>query len=433
MRCALPLALLLLGGSACRVVTLVEVETRVEADGSGTRTLRATARWQDGRDEPAALPSDFVPELAAHVVGVRAPDRFEASASFVRLDQAPAPFVFGPAGRSTRFPAEFRAVDWGLFTLVHYAESVVDAVDADALRGALDEAVQVLSEVTESACAEFFGADFDATVLRERLRGDLRLAAREMSFALWQEMYASGADLDRLLARVLPRLRALGLTLEPEWFADWEQGEPRLRAAVASWVEQQLRPRRAGERTPLPVGLESTLFDGPFAAVFRRALEAHFGSAEAANAWWQRVESTLKGSFGAGRDDVTFRLKVRMPGVLLRTDGWLESDGATFLEFPAREAFPRGRGIRCASVVWRHEILAAVPVNVPADNTTAISFTRAIGAGPEGEPAPAMLALLRACAAARSLGPLRAVAEDPSHADAEGAARLLAWLEGARE
>lgn len=433
MRCALPIALLLLGGAGCRVVTLIEVETRVEVDGSGTRTIRATSRWQDDRPEPATLPADFLPAAEAYAVSAQAPDRFEASAAFARLDQAPAPFTFAAGARRTGFPAEFRAVDWGFFTLVHYAESVVDAVDAEALRAALEETVTVAAEVAEAACSDFFGAEFDATLLRDRLRGDLRQTAREIAFALWQELYAGTPDVDSLLTRLLPRLRALGLILEPEWFEDWATGEARVRTAVAAWVESQLRPRRAGERTPLPIGLESTLFDGPFAEAFRRAFVARFGSAAAADAWWERTESQLKGSFGSGRDDVSFRLKVRMPGTLLRTDGWIEADGATFLEFPAREAFPRGRGIRCASVVWRNEALAALPVALAPDNSTAISFARVIGDGPDGEPDPALLELLRACVKARGLGPLRDAASDPQQAEAAGAARVLAWLEGARE
>jgi hypothetical protein len=183
---------------------------------------------------------------------------------------------------------------------------------------------------------------------------------------------------------------------------------------------------------PLPIGLESTLFDGAFAGAFRRALEERFGGAAGVDAWQERITATLKGSFGSGRDDVTFRLRLRMPGTLLRTDGWIEADGSTFLEFPAREAFPRGRGMRCASVVWRTEALVALPAAVPQDNSAAISFPRVMGRGPDDAPDPELLELLRACVAARGFGPLREACEDPAQDGAAEAARLLAWLEGAR-
>ncbi len=429
MRPLLPVAAVLLA-SACRVITSVEVETRVEADGSGVRTLLAVSRWEDGRPDPSQLPQDFLPPAAAYAVQAQEAGRIEASAAFASLEHAPAPFAFGYGAHRTAFDADFRAVDWGLFTLVHYAEFVVDAADPETLRTALDEVVAVALDAGDAACAEIFGADFDATRLHERLRGDLRAACRDIALIVWQEVYAQNAGVEALLQRALPRLKRLGLELDPRWFVEWEEGYPRIRAAVAGWVERQLLAKREGARIVQPVGLESTLFDGPFAAAFQRALAARFGSPEAAREWWKNAEQRLKGSFGGGRDDVTFRLRVRMPGTLLRTDGWIEADGATFLEFPGSEAFPRGRGIRCASVVWRGETLSALAGAPYPDNSTAIGWTRLLGSGPEGEPNADLLALVKECIAARGRGPLEEAAEDPEHPRAADAARVLAWLRG---
>lgn len=420
---------------ACRVVTAVEVETRVEADGSGSRSVRVQSRWEDGRDEEAAFPADFLPPVSGYSAQVSEPARMVASASFARLDQAPAPFAFGNAARRTGFVTKFRAVDWGLFRMIHYEESVVDQADPDDLRTALEECAMTLLDAADSACARVFGTDFDATLLHERLRGDFRAVVRDVVFTIWQELYAGRGDLDTLLARALPRFQPLGLTLTPADFKDNEEGFPSLRRALTLWTEAQLRSRKQGERTPQPVGLESVLFEGAFAEAFVAALDARFGSAAGREEWWKAMEPRLKGSFGAGRDDLSFRLRVRMPGTLLRSDGWLEPDGASFLEFVAHEAFPRGRGIHCASVVWDATSLSALPAaGLLPDNAAAISWTSVIGDGPDAAPEEALLGLLRACVAARSLQVLKDAAADEQQPElATSAARMLAWLNGTRE
>ena len=435
MRVATPLAALLALVGACRVVTAVTVETRVEADGSGARTLSVECRWEDERSDPALLPKDFLPPGAGYALQESSPERLSAAASFAQLDGAAEPFAFGGGAARTRFITKFRAVDWVLFRLIHYEESVVDGADPDALRAALEECVGVALDVAEAACARVFGESFDDTLLRERLRGDLRAVARDLVFTLWQEFYAGKGDLDALIARALPRLKPAGLELRKEWFDAEEQeyGYPRVRAAIASWVEAQLQPRQVGARTTLPVGLENTLFDGAFAAEVLRALDQRFGGSAGRLAWWQNMEPRLRGSFGAGRDDVHFTLRVRMPGTLLRSDGWLEPNGSSFVEFPAHEAFPKGRGIRCASVVWNSSALAALPqVGLRLDNAEALAWTRLLGEGPDSLPQAALVELLRKCVEARSLTALSELAEDAEQEHAPTAALLLAWLEGRR-
>lgn len=436
MRAATSLAAFLALSGACRVVTSIEVETRVAADGSGSRSLSVRSRWEDGRAEEAALPADFALPGEAYSLSERGSGRAVATGFFARLDGAEAPFSFGSGAARTAFATKFRAVDWVLFDLIHYEEAVLDATDPDALRAALEECVDVALEVAEASCLRVFGATFDDTILRARLRGDLREVARDLVFTVWQEFYAGRGELDALLARALPRLKPAGLDLRKEWFGEEQasSGFPELRAALALWTEAQLRPRREGDRVAQPIGLESTLFDGAFAAEVMRALDQRFGGAAGRQAWWDGMESRLRGSFGAGRDDVRFTLRVRMPGTLLRSDGWLEPEGSSFVEFPAHEAFPRGRGIHCASVVWNGAAQSALPaLGLLPDNAAALSWTRALGDGPDSVPNAQLAELVRACVAARGLAALEAVADDPEHELAADAARVLAWLEGERE
>ncbi|MDA1260492.1 MAG: hypothetical protein O3A20_07690 [Planctomycetota bacterium] len=435
MRAATQFATLLALAASCRVVTAVEVETRVEADGSGSRSLTVQSRWEDGRDEEATLPKDFLPPGAGYALLESGKERVVASASFARLADAAQPFTFGSGAARTAFITRFRAVDWVLFTIIHYEEAVVDATDPDDLRAALEECAVVALEVGEAACLRVFGEEFDDTLLRDRMRGDLREVARDLAFTIWQEFYAGSADLDALLARALPRLKPAGLDLPAKWLNDEEAafGFPKARAAIALWVEAQLLPRREGARVSQPIGLESTLFEGAFAAEVMRALDLRFGGAEGRKAWWEAMEPRLKGSFGAGRDDVRFLLRVRMPGTLMRSDGWLEPGESSFVEFAGHEAFPKGRGIRCASVVWSGAAQSALPsAGLLPDNAAALSWTRLLGGGPDSAPQPELAALVRACVEARSLGPLEELADNPQHELAPAAARALSWLEGER-
>ncbi len=422
--------------------TRVEVTTEVQSAGTVLRTVRI--RTTDD-DRPAPLPEDLRDPAPGYVVLRRGEGVLEATGSFPAAEVPPAfAFVAEGMARQAGSSTTYRAEDWVLYTRHRFQETVRDVVDPDDIRDALDEGAGVLVDLLRRSFQELLGEDFDATVLRARLDGDLRRLLREVVFLSWQILGTSREPfLEVLPDRLAPLLRRHGLDLTAADLATTLEGDEdapetrRVRQAVAAWLQAGLVPRKGGERVPVVPDLEPLLFDGPFGASFQVAVRQHFGSEAAFRDWWKQLELRIFGIFGQGRE-LRFHLRVHMPGELLRSSGWLDNAGWSFLEFPARDAYPSGAGITCESVEWNGTALAALPgLSLVTDNATALAWTWVLGEGPEGGPEPARADLLRRCVAARSLAPLEEAIAELAEQGREGEVRrrlegLLAWLQGRR-
>lgn len=423
--------------------TRVELTTEVLPDGAVQRTV--VVRTTD-HGEPAELPDDLVEPASGYVLLRRGRGLLEASGRFPLGAPLPPAFGFrdprlpGPAGSRAAVHME----DWVLLTRYRFTERVRDAVDPDGIRDALEETGDVLVRLLRLAFQDLLGEDFDQTVLRARLDGDLRRLLREAAFLVWQETALPGRDEDlkeALPRRFQPLLRRYGLDLEREDLADVledpdSEGGRRVRRAVADWLQAGLVPRREGARVPVVPDLEPLLFGGAFQEAFSKAVVRHFGSEDAAATWQEGMETRIFGLFGRRNRELRFGLRVHMPGSLLRSTGWLEEGGWTFLSFDSREAYPNGAGLECESLAWRGDALAALPgLSLVTDNTTALSWMRVLGDGPGSRPDPRLVSLLQRCVQARGFGPLEDALEEASSDQGQAGwqARLQAiqaWLRG---
>ena len=432
--------------------TRIEVVTEVGVAGDGLRTVIIVSE-DDGK--PAEHPRSLRVPGAAYSVVERGTGTLRAVGAFSDLNQAPPPFSFRLAAteRSSGGGIQYRTRDWVLFTQCSYRETVTDAVDLDDIKAALDETAATLLSLTESTLVELLGEDFEATQLRKRLRGDLRELAREAVFMTWQEMVepAGDAALQRWASRFTSIARKYGLELQPAWIEsallEGEGGEEQrfetlqaqlaVRRALADWLAEGLQPVRRGDRVPMVTDLDTILFGGAFAMEFDRQAEKRFGAGTRFADWFEAMQERIFGLFGpfGSGSAIEFTYRVKMPGDLISTNGFLSRDGWVFVHFTQDRIYPMGAGVECQSVVWDYGVTSVLPgAGVVPDNEAAIEWTFLLGEGPASEPDSVLAEEIRRCAEQRSLEPLRELAsrqqvDPPRRKKAEA---LLAWLEGQR-
>lgn len=434
---------------ACRR-THVEIATEVGPFGNATRTVLIQS--QDDA-QAADLPGNL--RLARGPFATLEEDRglYRAIASFSDASQAASPFEFLAEGmdRTASSSTAFASSDWVLFRHYAYSETVHDVVQEQDVQVALDEVAENLSQLTEDTFRALLGDGYDETLLHARFGEDLRRMARELAFLCWRELQTLDSDagdtdaaLRRSLQRVCGLLHRYGLDLQPDWLAGWLQPEgdagftapPELRRALAGWVELGLRPRdsKSAARQVVVRDLQGLLFDGPFQQEFRRRMEQRFGGADAADAWVQRSMARIFGLFGQmtifSSDELDFTLRVRMPGTLLRSNGYL-ADSSAFVEFPAKAVYPDGAGLSCESVSWDYGALGALRARRTPGNEAAVSWMNLAGRGegPQRQPDGKLMDLLRACIQAQSLDALEQRAQQGGESGPQ-AQRVLAWLRG---
>lgn len=411
--------------------------------GSATRTVEVISQDEG---EPAEHPRDLLGPSEGYALLRDVPGVRRVQAHLADVDDAPSGFGFrshGAAAAASRI--RFATVDWVLFEQYRYAETVRDVVDSDEVKAVLDEASLETARLLEATLRGLFGEAFDDTVLRKRLRTDLREMFREAAFMTWQELSRNDPAEGDAAARVLPRLVRLARRygIEAEWSAveAWlDSGEPldrhpEVARPLVLWLEAGLAPVEEDGRVLLVSNVEAILFSG-FQSELEKAFVARFGDLDEAEAWAEGLWNRAFGAFGPNREDVVFHLRVKLPGELLRSNGYLSGGGWSFVEFAAGEAYPAGAGIDCESVLWDPQAVGTLPrTGLAQDNETALSWTRVLGEGPASRPDAVLTELLETCLRQRSLAALEEHLEEEGLEPrrAEQARALLAWLEGERD
>ena len=407
---------------ACRR-THVEVFTEVGPYGGGTRTVTVRS-FDDG--VPADFPDNLRLPRGPFSTLEDGPGLWRAIASFASPEQAAAPFEFTAPGveRTAHSTTGFAATDWVLFQHYAYQETVRDVIDPQDVQAALDETGDTLAQLADATLRSLIGDGYDETLLHARFREELRRMARELSFVAWRELQQLGrrsdaqAGLSRALQQVCALLRRYQLELRPEWFERWLTGEAssgppaELQDALVDWIAAGLRPAAPqGGRALAPPNLHYLLFEGPFEREFQSRLEARFGGGAGVAAWRDRTLVRIFGMFGQmsifSRDQLDFTLRVKMPGTLLRSNGYL-GVASSFVEFPAEAIYPDGAGLACESLIWDFGALGALRARIAADNEAAVAWMNLAGRGegPERTPHGRLAQLLRTCVQEQSLDAL---------------------------
>jgi len=402
--------------------------------GSATRSVSVETKEMSGQTTPEEHPEDLV--LADSSWGVEKQDKgdYRAVTQIADINQAGPPIGFRSGKRSTLWKTRYREEEWVLFRRHVYREVVRDPIDATGVKEAIDEVAQVSAEVLSVAFRELIGAGFEESDLFVRLEKDLPKLFRDAGFIVWQELSQKEEDglhpLDRMARRILSLSIKYGLPLDSKWAMrlneNSEEAEEKIENAIVLWVEEMLQPKQVevGRQAIYPE-LKPLLFGGPLEQAIEIAAAKKFGGEEAVDEWMEDINSRVFGAFGPNRDDVRFRVSVKLPGALLKTNGWIHEDGRTFHDFLAGEAFPDGAGLQAESIVWNYEALSALGLGSLIPNNEAaldwISLAGGTGSPLVDKMPPALKDALFLCIESRSLEKLEALPLLNSEA-------LLDWL-----
>ncbi|PCH77533.1 MAG: hypothetical protein COB96_06160 [Planctomycetota bacterium] len=253
--------------------------------------------------------------------------------------------------------------------------------------------------------------------------------------------------------------RKIGLKLEPgllqqamEDYDDPAFPAESLAGAVAEWMELELQPvapegvgtgQNKGRRQIFP-DFKSMMLGGEFGPLWEDQLVKKFGDNQAVEDWGEAVGARMFGVFGpdlSGFSENPYRitLRVEMPGVLLKSNGYLSHSNRSFIEILPEHIYPSGAGIALESISWNLGKLAALPGSrIEPTNEDALHFESIVG-GEQGKPDLLVLEALNQCIATWSLEPLKYLyqplpVDGGSPEIAKGAAdrarKLVQWLDG---
>ncbi|MFG0316680.1 MAG: hypothetical protein ACF8XB_05365 [Planctomycetota bacterium JB042] len=430
-RAARSAPLLLLALASCVPILEGRIRTRVLADGTTFRDTTWTKIRRGGDDEDEkrwnARP---IAEDLARGVGRGFPsvettdDRMKLSGVFRSPHEVPVDFrrdvpVLDAA--STR-QIEFRREDLLFGAHYLYRETFVDAIEPpdekEARRELLRFVRRLVKRGAELELGRAYALDrFDVWVdetLGPVLEGILDLYWREKKRLGERDPHTGETGADRLLKRALERIRRLGLDLSPD--ADDERNAAAAQAWLCRLLAETVRPKADNARPPRP-GDFRYLFpaDDPWSGlrVARdRLAAADFGSNEALERELQRRLYALTGTFGSPPAEAEFRFDcaLELPGLLLRTNGFLESGDTSFWRFTGEDLFPHGFVMEAESVVLDSPLLGRLRDLKPTlDRRDAVDLIRALK-GVDAEDRARMKELLET--AARH-GTIEALAPDP--------------------
>lgn len=455
LRHATLITMLLLTG--CVPVVEVSMKTRIQEDGTAIRETRfkKVRRSANNDQEKAWNKRPLVEDLGRKLGAGFA--TFERSDDEIRL--------YGVFADPNRIPADFRrdvpVLDGEAHNAVHfitedllfatrfvYRERFVDAIAPDDQKEARDTLVRFCLDFARAGARLELGQRYDLTALDAWLDETLRPTLLRLIDVYWSERHqfaeadpiSGETGLDRVVDQALLALNKIGLLIERDGsdahnFAIVRTFLTRLLAASATPKDQS-----AGQ--PKPRDFEY-LFpaeedDIGLGALCERVAVAEFTSTEAANTAFQRALLGVTGTFGSPPAEAEFHFDcaVEMPGMLLRTNGFLDAgtagntNGAFYL-FDGDDLYPHGFELELESVVVRTDRLAAIRELKPSldrrDAVALIAAVKEIGAADRA----ALTRLITQCVTQGSLAALPAPAagdEDAAAAEQRRLTKLLAGI-----
>lgn len=460
LRCVVLLPFLWLTLSCLQ--TNIEVTTTVDESGAGTRTIKIVSR--DG-GSPADHPQSLGSINGAYTKIIDQQGELFAQASFESLSGAPSPFEFQLADLGSRpgSRSSFTLTDWGLFKHYRFSETIHDLVTPEDIAGAQEELVDVGLLLAAGSLGDLLGPDvWNKSRLKARLDPEIKPVILDWFVRIWKVISDPRRDEEVMTHRIAEitwrSASKIGLKLEPGLLQQAMQdlGDSELAksfvGAVADWMELELQPaapegvgtgQNKGRRQIFP-DFKSMMLGGEFGLLWEDQMVKKFGDKQAGKDWLEGVGARLSGLFGPrlfGLSGNPYRitLRVEMPGVLLKSNGYLSHSNRSFIEILPEHIYPSGAGIALESISWNLGKLAALPGSrIEPTNEDALHFESIVG-GEQGKPDPLVLEALNQCIATWSLGPLEYLyqplpVDGGSPEIAQGAAdrarKLVRWLQG---
>lgn len=440
--------------------TKIDVEVVVHPDGSGVRRLHVVS-YDDGheteRPENIALGADGLFSVLQDD-----DEAWSGEASLADLDGSSSGFTVSREGLAQAGSGSCRlqSEDWFFFDRILFEEVVQDAVKRDAVLVALREAADLVVEIADATAEALFAEVYADSKLERSIRIEARAALREAAVLLWEGML-SGDQGEAVVKKLLATVRGLGVEIswdqvrlllernqEPQGADAVARSEDfarilarrEIEMALARWVEERLVPIDPDASPAAFYNVRDLCFEGDgediqFAGFLEERVEEIVDAMLEDEEFEARVTSLparIFGVFGGESDPtsdfeatVQFHLRVKMPGSLLRSTGYLEGRdlGWSFVRFNGDAAYPDGAGIECESVVWRADRYGAVRgIAIEENNETAIRLMEMLGDGPYGTPGGGLTHIMSMCGEIGHLGPLDAYIREKEESNSSSAA-----------
>lgn len=368
-RSALALVGVALALGGCLPVLEIKSRTRVSADGTTSRetVITKTRRNANSDDEKLWNGRPIVDDLPRSLGdGFRSIQRSELeirmTGTFAHPEQMPSDFLRdvelldAPARNRVDFVVE----DLLFAKRYVYRERYVDAIQPEDLKENKRDAVRFAQKFAHAMIAGEFGRAFDTQELDRFIDGAGADLVGDLIEIYWferkqlskQDPVTRQTGLDRALARALKRIERVGATF------DAKDGEDDNREVLEAWLRDlfssNLKRKVDGSRPTLSDFDYFFPKDAPWSGLetmIARAAQAEYGTTENAEDVARRVLLGITGTFGSPPAQAEFRFDcaVELPGQLLRTNGYLETERSAFWVFEGEDLFPQGQWLEAES------------------------------------------------------------------------------------
>jgi hypothetical protein len=241
-----------------------------------------------------------------------------------------------------------------------YRERYVDAIQPEDLKENKRDAVRFAQKFAHAMIAGEFGRAFDTQELDRFIDGAGADLVGDLIEIYWferkqlskQDPVTRQTGLDRALARALKRIERVGATF------DAKDGEDDNREVLEAWLRDlfssNLKRKVDGSRPTLSDFDYFFPKDAPWSGLetmIARAAQAEYGTTEKAEDVARRVLLGITGTFGSppAQAEFHFDCAVELPGQLLRTNGYLETERSAFWVFEGEDLFPQGQWLEAES------------------------------------------------------------------------------------
>ena len=369
---AASLLLLAMMTAGCLPVIVVKTRTRILPDGTTLRETRfeKERRHADNEQErfwnERPISDDLGRGLGrGFVTRERTDDVLVFSGVFTDPAAMPPDFLRDVAvlKRASRNHVDYRTEDLLFGTRHLYRERFVDAVAPENQKQARRELVDFAIHFLKAAVRHEFDHRYDPAGFDSFAHEQLEPLFDQLIEIYWNERrlmtkadpHTGLTGFDRALARALKLLEPLGLLLDRE--LEEEENLARFRAWFQELLANTLEPLHPSSSRPRP-GDFDYLFpeEEPLSGLtlaLERAAEREYGGVQEARDAFEILLLGVTGTYGSPPAEAEFRFDcaVELPGLLLRSNGFLESDRSAFWLFEGPEIFPDGFLLEAESVV----------------------------------------------------------------------------------
>ncbi|MDR3211701.1 MAG: hypothetical protein LBU79_07280 [Planctomycetota bacterium] len=334
------------------------------------------------------------------------------------------------------------AADLVFFVLADFDETITDVIVSreDGAAAIRDLFRLVLPEVMVVLNARY-GSKFDLSRLEAWLGGDILNRLIQLYNGSWDIRRAkrsgvtSPGEFVELYVFAKEMAAREGLELADLATPDlWQENIRRLKAFAIRKAREICPPRQSGGEQ-ISDGLLSGSAGEELLGALQKAVTARHGSI---NAYLAKLGEVFPRAFGAYLTgtvmpiytipDVTYYYRLRLPGMVIQTNGIRDVGGDILWNFADRDLAFTGQSLWARTLFVRESITSALDVRGFPSSLAEVERMFVLSLDANGQIREKLLLTLQQAAGVRSLSPLEALAGDPGQPDSQAARGVLELL-----